>query len=68
MNEYTLVLLAAGKGSRFGGLKQLHTFEPQGATLAEFALWDAWQLIRPMCIHSFRFKRSSIANKYFKKV
>ena len=43
MNEYTLVLLAAGKGSRFGGLKQLHTFEPQGATLAEFALWDAWQ-------------------------
>lgn len=47
MNEYTLVLLAAGKGSRFGGLKQLHTFEPQGATLAEFALWDAWQ-------HGFR--------------
>ena len=47
MNEYTLVLLAAGKGSRFGGLKQLHTFEPQGVTLAEFALWDAWQ-------HGFR--------------
>ena len=44
MNEYTLVLLAAGKGSRFGGLKQLHTFKPQGATLAEFALWDAWHL------------------------
>ena len=43
MNEYTLVLLAAGKGSRFGGLKQLHPFEPQDATLAEFALWDAWQ-------------------------
>lgn len=43
MNNYTLVLLAAGKGSRFGGLKQLHTFEPQGATLAEFALWDAWK-------------------------
>jgi len=47
MNEYTLVLLAAGKGSRFGGLKQLHPFEPQGATLTEFALWDAWQ-------HGFR--------------
>lgn len=37
----TLVLLAAGKGSRFGGLKQLHTFQPQDATLAEFAIWDA---------------------------
>lgn len=43
MNDYTLVLLAAGKGNRFGGLKQLYTFEPQGATLAEFAIWDAWQ-------------------------
>lgn len=47
MNDYTLVLLAAGKGSRFGGLKQLHAFEPQNATLAEFALWDAWK-------HNFR--------------
>ena len=40
MNK-TLVLLAAGKGSRFGGLKQLHTFQPQNATLAEFAIYDA---------------------------
>lgn len=42
MNK-TLVLLAAGKGSRFGGLKQLQTFQPQNATLAEFAIWDALQ-------------------------
>lgn len=40
----TLVILAAGKGSRFGGLKQLHTFQPQNATLAEFAIWDALQV------------------------
>ena len=43
MSGTTLVVLAAGKGSRFGGLKQLHTFQPQGATLAEFAIWDALQ-------------------------
>ena len=43
MKEKTLVLLAAGKGSRFGGLKQLHRFQPQNATLAEYAIWDALQ-------------------------
>ena len=41
MEGRTLVILAAGKGSRFGGLKQLQTFQPQNATLAEFAIWDA---------------------------
>ena len=43
MIEKTLVLLAAGRGSRFGGLKQLHRFRPQGAFLAEYALFDAWE-------------------------
>jgi UTP-glucose-1-phosphate uridylyltransferase len=38
---WTLVLLAAGYGSRFGGLKQLHAFGEQKATLAEFAIFDA---------------------------
>ena len=41
--ELSLVLLGAGKGSRFGGLKQLKCFGPQEATLAEFAIYDAWQ-------------------------
>ncbi len=41
MIEKTLVLLAAGKGSRFGGLKQLYRFLPQQATLAEYAIFDA---------------------------
>ena len=35
------IILAAGKGSRFGGLKQIHTFLPQQATLAEYAIFDA---------------------------
>ena len=43
MVEKTLVLLAAGRGSRFGGLKQLHRFRPQEAFLAEYALFDARQ-------------------------
>lgn len=37
----TLVVLAAGMGSRFGGLKQLTGVGPGGATLLEYSLFDA---------------------------
>ena len=39
--DYTLVLLAAGKGSRYGGLKQVKRFGEQMCSLAEFAAYDA---------------------------
>lgn len=39
----SLVILAAGLGSRYGGLKQLEGFGPYGETLFEFALYDARQ-------------------------
>ena len=37
----TLVILAAGMGSRYGGLKQLDTFGPNNETLIEYAVYDA---------------------------
>lgn len=37
----TLVVLAAGIGSRYGGLKQLDRVGPGGATLPEYAAFDA---------------------------
>ncbi|MGF1452287.1 MAG: NDP-sugar synthase [Opitutales bacterium] len=37
----TLVVMAAGMGSRYGGLKQLDGFGPGGETLLEFSLYDA---------------------------
>ena len=37
----TLVVLAAGLGSRFGGPKQLEPIGPGGAMLMDYALWDA---------------------------
>ncbi|PIE49390.1 MAG: nucleotide-diphospho-sugar transferase [Flavobacteriales bacterium] len=40
-NKPTLVILAAGMGSRYGGLKQLDTFSPQGDTILDFSLYDA---------------------------
>lgn len=37
----TLVILAAGIGSRYGGLKQLDTVGPGGATLMDYTIYDA---------------------------
>ncbi len=43
MKSPTLVVLAAGIGSRYGGLKQLDTFSPQGDTILDFSIYDAIQ-------------------------
>src|SRR5690606_29025774 len=40
-NKPTLVILAAGMGSRYGGLKQIDTFTPQGDTIMDFSIYDA---------------------------
>ncbi|MFP4542380.1 MAG: NDP-sugar synthase [Opitutales bacterium] len=37
----TLLVLAAGMGSRFGGLKQLEPLGPAGETLLDYAVFDA---------------------------
>lgn len=37
----TLVILAAGMGSRYGGLKQLDAIGPAGETMLDFAVQDA---------------------------
>lgn len=39
--EKTLVVLAAGMGSRYGGLKQLDPVGPSGETIIEYSLHDA---------------------------
>ena len=37
----TLVIMAAGMGSRYGGLKQLDPVGPNGETLLEYSIFDA---------------------------
>lgn len=39
----SLVILAAGMGSRYGGLKQIDEFGPHGESLLEYAVYDALQ-------------------------
>ena len=39
--EKTLVVLAAGMGSRFGGLKQIEPVGPNGEIIADYSVYDA---------------------------
>lgn len=41
MKNYTLVILAAGMGSRYGGTKQLDAVSEHGETIMDFSLYDA---------------------------
>ena len=42
MKEPTLVVLAAGMGSRFGGLKQITPIDDFGHSIIDFSLFDAY--------------------------
>lgn len=39
--DITLVVLAAGMGSRFGGLKQIEPFGPNGEFIIDYSVYDA---------------------------
>ena len=43
MKDPTLVLLAAGMGSRFGGLKQITPVDDYGHAIIDFSLYDAYR-------------------------
>ena len=51
MKNVTLLIMAAGMGSRYGGLKQLDSVGPNGETIIDYSVFDA-QL---GCGHSFLF-------------
>lgn len=40
----SLVILAAGMGSRYGGVKQIDQFGPNGETILDYSIFDAWQV------------------------
>jgi len=41
MNNLTLLVMAAGMGSRYGGLKQLDEVGPSGETIIDYSVYDA---------------------------
>ena len=43
MSNKTLVILAAGMGSRYGGLKQVDPVGPNGEAIMDYSVYDAIQ-------------------------
>src|SRR5579859_7510190 len=41
MTKPTLLVLAAGMGSRYGGLKQIDPVGPAGETIIDYSIYDA---------------------------
>ena len=41
MKEPTLIIMAAGMGSRYGGLKQMDPITDKGEIILDFSLYDA---------------------------
>ncbi len=67
MKKKTLLVLAAGMGSRYGGLKQLDGLGPNGETIIDYSVYDAVKagfnklvfVIRPHFEEEFKEKVSS---------
>src|ERR1035438_9682200 len=65
----TLLVLAAGMGSRYGGLKQIDPVGPSGETLLDYAVFDAIRAGFGRAVFVIRREfedafRSSVAAKY----
>jgi CTP:molybdopterin cytidylyltransferase MocA len=43
MAEPTLIVMAAGVGSRYGGLKQIEPIGPNGEIILDYSVYDARQ-------------------------
>lgn len=69
----TLVVMAAGMGSRFGGLKQMTPVDLQGDSILHFSLYDAHRagfgkvvfIIKKAIEEDFKEKVSKNLDKYF---
>ena len=73
MKDMTLLVMAAGMGSRYGGLKQLDDVGPNGETIIDFSVYDAIRAGYDKVVFIIRkdfekqFKQK-ISNKYKNKI
>ena len=66
----TLLILAAGMGSRYGGLKQIDPVGPHGEAILDYSVYDALRagfgkivfVIRRQIEHAFRDRKSTRLN------
>ena len=65
----TLLVLAAGMGSRYGGLKQMDGLGPNGETIIDYSIYDAVEagfgkvvyIVREYFLEQFK---ETVRNKY----
>ena len=62
MKKPVLVVMAAGMGSRYGGLKQMDPVGSHGEVIMDYSLYDA----RRAGFHHQTFYRRSIQRKHWK--
>ena len=73
MEKPTLLVLAAGMGSRYGGLKQIDPMGPAGETILDYSIYDAIRggfakvvfVIRKEFEESFR---DSVGNRFMDRI
>ena len=73
MHAPALVIMAAGMGSRFGGLKHITPVDDQGHIIMDFSLFDAWRagfrdlvfIVKPETENTFREVIGSRMEQYF---
>ena len=74
MDKLAMVIMAAGIGSRYGGLKQMDPVGPNGEIIIDYSLYDAWRagieqvvfIIRPDLEQVFKERIGFEAEKHFK--
>ena len=59
----TLLVLAAGMGSRYGGLKQTEAVGPQGETLIDYSVFDAKRAGFGKVVFVIRSPGTSLSNR-----
>ena len=69
MKDITLLIMAAGMGSRYGGLKQLDSVGPNGETIIDYSVYDAIRVGFNKVVFIIRREfekefKSQITNKY----
>lgn len=73
MMNLTLIIMAAGMGSRFGGLKQIEPVGPNGEIIADYSVYDAIKAGFDKVIFIIRkenleYFQNNICNKFADKI
>ena len=64
MKDITLVIMAAGMGSRYGGLKQIDPVGPAGEIILDYSVYDAIKAGFTKIVFLIKEENYEIFNKY----